>query len=61
MMSLEWISLRSQNEGYIWKTQFSCSVTGPTNINLCERDGTNKVFDKDREGDKTTSLAPMSG
>ena len=53
--------LKKTKVGYISATQFSSSVTCPTNVNLFERNGTNKVLDKEKDGDKTTIPAHVTG
>ena len=47
--------------GYIRVMQFTSSFTWPIDINLLERDGTNKVFDRESEGEKAIVLAPETG
>ena len=55
------ISWNKQKLGYISAQQFRSSVAWLTDNNLLERDGTNKVFGKERDGERATVPAPVTG
>ena len=55
------ISRNKQKLGYIIAQQFNSSVTCPIDNNLLESDGTSKVFGIEKERERATVPAPVTG